>query len=74
MTDAGEWQQWLGSYAAVRLICTPTIIVDHPVGHRERVSAHLDQRGGLDEPGAPAQQRRRLVSLLAGDAAGGDRS
>ena len=70
MTDAGEWQQRLGSYATVRLICTPTIIDDR----RGRVSARLDQRGGLDHDGAAAQQRHRLVCLLAGDAAGGDRS
>ena len=74
MADAGERQQWLGNDATTRLICTLTIIDDHPVGHRDRVSAHLDQRGGLDDPGAAAQQRRRLVCLLAGDGAGGGRS
>lgn len=47
---------------------------DHnPVGHRERVSAHLDQRGGLHDPGAAAQQRRRLLRLAAGNAAADDR-
>ena len=47
---------------------------DHnPVGHRERVSALLDQRGGVHDSGAAAQQRRRLSRLSAGDAAAGDR-
>jgi len=41
---------------------------DHnPVDHRRRVSATLDERGSLHDPGAAAQQRRRLDRLSAGD-------
>ena len=37
---------------------------DHnPVEHRERVSALLDERGSLHDPGAAQQQRRRLAAI-----------
>ena len=39
---------------------------DHnPVDHRQRVSVNLDERGSLHDPGAAAQQRRRLERLTA---------
>jgi transcriptional regulator len=42
---------------------------DHnPTDHRQRVSANLDRRGALHDPGAAAQQRRRLRRLSGGDA------
>ena len=41
---------------------------DHnPVDHRRRVSADLVERGSLHDPGAAAQQRRRLERLTGGD-------
>ncbi len=43
---------------------------DHnPIDHRRRVSANLDQRGRLHDPGAAAQQRRRLGRLTGGGSA-----
>jgi transcriptional regulator len=43
---------------------------DHnPVEHRQRVSAALDRRGALHDPGAAAQQRRRLERLTGGEPA-----